>query len=476
MADHRSNRGRWPLPSPRILWAAVGVTALLAIALLVAVPRLQPHQGTVVLVVAGPSATTIQPATLFLFRNGGWTAVGQVSGAVPAAPDEREVMTFTVPTGTYGGVRIGPEEQPLNIEVAEGKVVPILLGFDGAGHLIPGAAYSGNDEVNLGLGELSGKFVAMPDFNLVDQHNLPFNRIVIAGKEVVIAAFHTTCHETCPLYTALLAQLAKHVPPKTLLVEVTTDPADTTGVLAAYAKSVGADWTFATGSKEALTAFWKPFGVELATGDSHVSTLALLDSHGFVRLVYRGVPDVGHAIDPVLVSALSANGLQQLASGGDGWGAAQILQALLTIGGPDRPSTTPGGPAPDFSLDLTDGSHATLAELKGKVLVINFWANYCPPCRAEMPMLQRVVGGRQGVLLVLVNEGDSSSIASGFLDSVGVHQASLLDSDLKVGRAYGVIALPTTVFVKADGTIAAVNVGQLDERVLTAQLSTLGGQ
>ena len=91
-------------------------------------------------------------------------------------------------------------------------------------------------------------------------------------------------------------------------------------------------------------------------------------------------------------------------------------------------------------------------------------------------MLQSRVGAKSSVQLVLINEGDSANSARSFLTSVGVHQASLLDSDLGVGRAYGAVALPTTVFVRADGSIAARHIGQLDERVLLAELSNLGGQ
>jgi thiol-disulfide isomerase/thioredoxin len=105
--------------------------------------------------------------------------------------------------------------------------------------------------------------------------------------------------------------------------------------------------------------------------------------------------------------------------------------------------------------------------------VINFWASYCPPCRAEMPMLQRVMRGQTPAQLVLVDEGDGRDAALKFLSDVGITQDALLDSDLAVGRQYGAIAYPTTVFVNADGTIAGRQIGQLDERVLTAQLATL---
>jgi cytochrome oxidase Cu insertion factor (SCO1/SenC/PrrC family) len=263
-----------------------------------------------------------------------------------------------------------------------------------------------------------------------------------------------------------------------LLLEVTTDPGtDTPGVLTDYAKRIAANWTFATGTSDQLAAFWKPFGVELATGDTHTSTLALLDRHGYVRLIHRGVPQVGGEIPPSLVTDLSAPGLQKLSSGGDGWGTPDVLRELLAIAGPQGPGpTTSGGKAPSFTLATTEGGKLSLADLGGKPLVINFWASYCPPCKAEMPLLQQGVGAQPGVRLVLINEGDGVQSARAFLSAAGIRQQSLLDADLAAGRAYGVTALPLTVFVKADGTIAGRHVGQLDERVLSAELSILTSQ
>jgi len=188
------------------------------------------------------------------------------------------------------------------------------------------------------------------------------------------------------------------------------------------------------------------------------------------------VPSVGHDIAPALVTTLSVEGLHELASGGDGWGTPQVLQSLLTIRGPELPPAPGSGAAPAFSLATTDGRRVSLSELLGRPLVINFWAVYCAPCRAEMPMLQRVIGAQATAQLVLVNEGDSASAASAFLSSLGIHQPTLLDLDLAVGRAYGAIGLPITVFVRADGSIDARQIGQLDERALVAELSKLGGQ
>jgi cytochrome oxidase Cu insertion factor (SCO1/SenC/PrrC family) len=450
--------------------------ALLLVALLVALPRLQPATGTLLVIGAGRSAGSIPPTSIQLHGSAGWTALGEVSGVVPAAPSQRELLALPVAVGAYDGVRLGSDQAMLPVVVTAGRVEPILLGLE-SGRLIAGAAYAGNDQVNLGLGELSGRFVAMPAFNLQDQLGHAFDSRSTAGKDLVIAAFHTTCHQTCPLYTALFFQLQRRLPAGVVLAEVTTDPTtDTSVVLSEYGSRIGAGWTFATGSADTLAAFWKPFGVDLATGDGHVSTLALVDRHGYVRLVYRGVPNIGNDIPPSLVTTLGVEGLRELASHGDGWGAPSVLQSLLTITGPEQVAPKGGGRAPSFALESTDGHRVALADLAGKPLVVNFWASYCPPCRAEMPLLQRRVGALTTVRLVLIDEGDSSQRARDFLSATGIQQASLLDMDLAVGRAYGVLPLPTTVFVRADGSIAGRQVGQLDDRVLAAWLSNLTTQ
>jgi cytochrome oxidase Cu insertion factor (SCO1/SenC/PrrC family) len=449
------------------------VAALVVAVLLINLPRFQPATGTLLVIGSGHAAGSIPPTSVELHGSAGWTLIGKVSGEVPAAPGQRELLALPVAAGTYDQVRVGGDQAVVPVVVTAGQVEPILVGID-SGRLIAGAAYAGNDQVNLGLGELSGRFVAMPTFNLQDQKGQPFDSRTTAGKDLVIAAFHTTCHETCPLYTALFFQLQKHLPPGVQLAEVTTDPAtDQPAVLDDYDRRIGAGWTFATGSADAVAAFWKPFGVALASGDSHISTLALVDRHGYVRLVYRGVPDVGNQIPQALMTTLSVRGLQDLASRGDGWGAPSVLQSLLTITGPEQVAPNGGGLAPSFALESTDGGRVSLANLTGKPLVINFWASYCPPCRAEMPLLQRRVGALTTVRLVLINEGESSKAARDFLSSIGIQQAALLDSDLRVGRAYGVLPLPTTVFVRADGTIAGRQVGQLDDPVLAAWLSNL---
>ena len=438
------------------------------------VPRLVPPTGTLIVVAAGRNATTLPKTSLTIHRPGGsWSQVASIGGDVPAAPEQGQLLVTQLQVGAYDAIGVGGAVQRVSLTVTSGHVEPLLLGID-AGQLITGGAYAGNDEVNIGLGELSGRFAVMPAFSLVDQRGVKIDNSTTAGRDMVVAAFHTTCHETCPLYTALFLQLAKHLPPAAGLLEVTTDPTvDTPAALSAYAMQAGASWTFGTGTSEQVTDFWKTFDVELASGDTHTSTLVLIDRHGYIRLVYRGVPKVGSDIPSSLVTQLSSQGLYELGSGGDGWGAPDVLQALSTISGSEQSSESGGGTAAAFRLIASDGSKVSLSDLQGEPLVINFWASYCPPCKTEMPLLDRSVSPSSGARLVLVDEGDSSQSTRAFLAGLGIHRTALLDSDLSVGHSYGIFMLPMTIFVRADGTIDRRQVGQVDPSVLETELSIL---
>src|ERR1700674_1921926 len=124
---------------------------------LVALPRLQAATGTLLVIGAGRTAGSIAPTSLELHGSAGWTALGDVSGDVPAAPTPRALLALPGAVGAYDGVRVGSDQASLAVVVGAGQVEPILVGID-SGKLIPGAAYAGNDQVNLGLGELSGRF------------------------------------------------------------------------------------------------------------------------------------------------------------------------------------------------------------------------------------------------------------------------------------------------------------------------------
>lgn len=431
----------------------------------------RPHPGTLVVVISARSAARVHNLPLAVHSAGGWTSLPAVTADVPAAPDNVQVAQADVPSGSYDAVRLGSSETDARFQVDEGKVEPILLALAGKS-IAPGGVYAGDEALNLGLGEIAGRYTALPPFSLLDQHGVRVTDADLRGAPTVIAAFHTTCRATCPLYTGLLLQLQRQLGARGVrLIEVTTDPADTPAVLAAYGRRVGARWEFLTGGAGELQKFWAPLQVSLATGDSHTSTLAIVDSHGYLRLVYRGVPDLATLPAP-LTAQLDLLGLQELGHG-DGWGAADVASSLETVEGLFQPDNAVTGRAPGFSARALSGGTTSLAQLAGQPVVVSFWATYCPVCTTELPELVASAQRQPGVVLLLVDVQDDDNAARSYLAHLHLHPLVAVDADGKIAAQYAVRGLPATFFVRPDGTLAGSYLGQLDEATMAAKLSEL---
>ncbi|MDR0451694.1 MAG: TlpA family protein disulfide reductase [Treponema sp.] len=112
-------------------------------------------------------------------------------------------------------------------------------------------------------------------------------------------------------------------------------------------------------------------------------------------------------------------------------------------------------PVVDFSLKLVDGKTVTLSALKGKVVFLNFWATWCPPCRAEMPSME-ILYRRfrdQGLELLAVDLMENGKAVSDFLSDNKLSFPAALDSNGRVGSDYGIQAIPATFIVDRDGKI-----------------------
>ncbi len=127
------------------------------------------------------------------------------------------------------------------------------------------------------------------------------------------------------------------------------------------------------------------------------------------------------------------------------------------------PAPRQGFFAPDFTLKTVQGEVMSLGELRGQVVVLNFWASWCLPCRAEMPTLQRIAEeyASQGVVVLGVNSTvqDIPGDVAAFLERHGITFPILLDLEGKVTRLYEIRSLPTTFFIGPDGVIRAVTIG-----------------
>ena len=153
-------------------------------------------------------------------------------------------------------------------------------------------------------------------------------------------------------------------------------------------------------------------------------------------------------------------------------GAAAALAASSLIG------QTPGGKAIDFSLRTLDGDSVRLSAFAGHPVVVNFWGTWCPPCRDEIPLLvaEYATHKDSGLVILAVDGRDqetSTKAVREFAAEFHIPFPVLLDEKGRVRKQYKLRGVPTAVFIDADGTIRAVNIGPLNEASLQQHLGEI---
>jgi peroxiredoxin len=128
--------------------------------------------------------------------------------------------------------------------------------------------------------------------------------------------------------------------------------------------------------------------------------------------------------------------------------------------------TNIGNQALDFQLEDLNGQTISLSDLRGRPIILNFWATWCGPCRAEMPYLQQVYDQwqEQGLVLLAVNLKENSSQVNQFMQSNGYSFSVLFDNSGSVGNQYDIQAIPTTFFIDTDGIIQDWKVGSFPSK------------
>jgi thiol-disulfide isomerase/thioredoxin len=147
-----------------------------------------------------------------------------------------------------------------------------------------------------------------------------------------------------------------------------------------------------------------------------------------------------------------------------------VIRRQISAPGMD---TKVGSLAPDFEWNAPDGTTRKLSDLRGKIVVINFWATWCVPCREELPALNRVARGGDAVFLTVDLLEDGAKVRS-FFDSLALDSLQpLLDTDRATALRYKAFSLPMTYFVSASGTITHVEFGGgLDDEAVRSGIKT----
>jgi len=140
------------------------------------------------------------------------------------------------------------------------------------------------------------------------------------------------------------------------------------------------------------------------------------------------------------------------------------IAALAAAAGVAGAAVTPSKGAPDFTLPSLGGPNLRLQEQRGRVVMVNFWATWCGPCRVEMPHLGRLYEKYRGsgFTVLAVNIDEDPRKAANLAGQLGMTFPVLLDTDKKVSRLYDLSTMPSTVLIDRDGRVRYVHRGYRD--------------
>lgn len=166
-----------------------------------------------------------------------------------------------------------------------------------------------------------------------------------------------------------------------------------------------------------------------------------------------------------------------------GAAAVAVLAAVITVGilraggQPGAPLLIRDGPpAPELrGTDPVTGESVTSADFAGRPLVINMWASWCTGCRAEAADIRRFTEDHPGVGFLGIDVSDSRGGARAFVEEFGWTHPSIFDPGGELAARLGLRGLPTTIFVRADGTIAAEALGEVDYAQLAGTVAEMEG-
>lgn len=132
-------------------------------------------------------------------------------------------------------------------------------------------------------------------------------------------------------------------------------------------------------------------------------------------------------------------------------------------------------PQVGWQLTNLDGEMVSLSDFKGKPVLVNFWATWCPPCLAEMPLIQEYADRYKNDLVVLaINAGEDESVVRDFVTVHNLTLIILLDPANVASAQHRIYGYPTSLFFDADGNLQATHIGELDQGLIERNLAKIG--
>ena len=129
--------------------------------------------------------------------------------------------------------------------------------------------------------------------------------------------------------------------------------------------------------------------------------------------------------------------------------------------------------AKDFTVYDGDGNAVSLSSFKGKSVVVNFWADWCPPCISELPDFQKAYENYKDVVFMMVNIDSTPQLISSFVQRNGYNFPIYYDTDHSANNAYGLSTFPKSIFVDPDGNLVKLQVGMMDEASLNEAIELI---
>jgi len=294
-----------------------------------------------------------------------------------------------------------------------------------------------------------------PNFTLTDQSGRTISLSQFRGEPVLLTFVEASCTQTCPLVAENIHRAVANVDRAgghAAVLAITAAPEDDTPALVReFSREHGllGRWHYLSGSRARLTPVWHSYAVYVAPRhapailrDNHTSAVFLIDSQGRERVLMAGNPS-----------------------------AADLTRDLRLLAGlpPSNASQVSGVPragqvAPDFTARDLHGKPVRLSQYRGSVVLLNFWATWCPACQHEMPLLNQWYAANAAEHLVVlgVDKQESVSDVRSFIRAKGLRYPLAIDQNGTAVSDYALPGMPASFVIDRSGRVRGYRLGELD--------------